>query len=167
MSSPTVEIESAQAPPPPGWRAFSSPSWRFWVAESQARSADHLVIVTAEPGCLDKVLAIVTEVVGKRGTASLLAVRMVRSAAVLQRLQEMPHWVGRAVTLYLTDQREQKEMARQLDEALAGQGLSGPPCLRGRPYGGQSGMIFLAGGHTRQVSGPTDRLTALLDGALL
>lgn len=169
VSSYSVEAEGPQVLPLPGWREFCSPSWRFWLKEDQGPPAAHLLTVTAEPAHLNRVAAIVAEVVRQQPQSAPKAVRLARDSAILQRLNQSPRWAGRAVTLYMENEQRLINMAYHLDLALAGQGLSGPPSFRGRPYGGQSGMLFFGslpvehGGHS---AGNSNRLTALLSGLL-
>lgn len=168
MRADDVGFPAGPGLPPPDWRSLTSPTWRLWLAEHWTESAEHLVSVTSETYCLARVEAIVTGVVLERFSASLAAIRLARDAAVLSRLNQIPAWAGRAITLYTGDRATLLQVAQEVDKALSGQGLSGPPSWRGRPYGGQSGMLFLGGapgGRCRHTSGTLDRLTALLGGA--
>jgi len=169
VSSYSVKAEAPQALPLSGWREFLSPSWRFWLREDPGPPAAHLLTVTAEPENLNRVTGIVAEVVRRVPQSAPKAIRLVRDAAVLERLNRTPRWAGRAVTLYMENDERLMDIAYHLDHALAGQGLSGPPSFRGRPYGGQSGMLFVGGppaGHGRHSSDNSDRLTVLLGGLL-
>lgn len=157
-----------EALPLPGWREFCSPSWRFWLAEGQGTPADHLLTVTAEPEQLDRVVATMVGVVHSMPAAAPKVIRLARDAAILRRLNQVPRWAGRAVTLYMEDRKTLMDIAHVLDGALAGQGFSGPPAFRGRPYSGRSGMLFVCSSHVGldgAQSNNSGRLTALLGGA--
>ena len=169
VSSYGVEAEVPQVLPLPGWREFCSPSWRFWLREDQGPPAAHLLTVTAEPAYLHRVAGVVAEVVRLHPQSAPKVIRLARDAAALQWLNQTPRWAGRAVTLYMESEASLIDIAYHVDHALAGQGLSGPPSFRGRPYGGQSGMLFLGGppaGEGRYSSDHSDRLTVLLGGLL-
>jgi len=169
VSSYGVEAEVPQVLPLPGWREFCSPSWRFWLKEDQGPPVAHLLTVTAEPDHLNQVAGVVAEVVRLHPQSALKVIRLARDAAILRRLNQTPRWAGRAVTLYVENETSLIDIAYHVDHALAGQGLSGPPSFRGRPYGGQSGMLFLSGPTVRDgrySSDNSDRLTALLGGLL-
>ena len=76
--------------------------------------------------------------------AQRLCHRHVRSPELLQRLESLAAWAGKSVAVDPPESADPEELARALDELLAGRGLTGPSLIAGaRPFGGRTGLVFI------------------------
>lgn len=159
-------------PAPSVWEGFplpgaahelSTPSWRFWVWGDGAPAEAHMVYITAVAENLAQVGTLALQLAGA-GIPHLCAVRLALNEAVVDRLNSLPDWSGRAATFYLSRPEGLDALASRADALLADRGLQGPPALRARPYGGRSGMVFLGASTASRSSGDArrGRLAALL-----
>ncbi len=124
-----------------GWREIFTPAWTFWVLHPQAPVGSHLVYVTATGSTLARLREEIASFV-RSGAAQASVVRLAREPRVVDQVNQLPDWTGKAITFYAGSPAEAARLAQRLDSELAGSGYTGPPVLRARPAGGRSGLIF-------------------------
>lgn len=155
--------ESSLLTPPAGVREVLTTTWRFWLWAGAPPPALSLLYITAVPEQLDAIGDAVSQALRQAGAPAPCAIRFVRSTAILANLNRWPDWAGKAITLYAAA-ASAPALAGELDRLLAGKGLSGPPVLRARPFGGGSGMLFLRVLEGEAKQSKLERLLAGTDG---
>lgn|GEM_PF-1957271 len=91
--------------------------------------------------------------------------RHVRSPELLRAMEGLSAWAGKSVVLDPPEPEDTEALARELDERLAGRGLTGPTLIAGaQPLGGRTGLVFLRRQEPRGEQGGAARswLTRLL-----
>ncbi len=86
--------------------------------------------------------------------AQRLCHRHVRSPELLQRLESLAAWAGKSVAVDPPESADPAEIARALDDLLAGRGLTGPSLIAGaQPFGGRTGLVFIRRAEPREEPG--------------
>lgn len=97
--------------------------------------------------------------------AERLCHRHVRSPELLQRLEGLAAWAGKSVAVDLPESADPADLARALDDLLAGQGFTGPSLIAGAtPFGGKTGLVFLRRADRRAEQGGARQWLARLLG---
>ncbi|MFZ5817204.1 MAG: hypothetical protein ACOY93_18230 [Bacillota bacterium] len=154
-----MSVESAAwAPPEPAQGQISwSRSWRI-VTYRPGPVEGTRVYLALSPESLPEAYAAVFPLLESRQVNH----RHARTPEVLRAAEAHPIWAGKAVVIEVPGAPD--PLVAELDGALAGLGLSGPPALSGaRPVGGQSGLVFISRTEAAVESGDRrERLARLL-----